>query len=200
MWQPGWEGSVRENGYMYMCSWIPLLSTWNYHNIVNWLYSNIMATHSSILSWRIPWTEEPDGLQSMGLCRVGQDLVTNIFQYKIKSFKKAQDRNISVNSSFCCSVSQSCLTLWNTMDCSMPGFPVLHCLLEFVRTQVHWVDEVIQPSHPLSPLLLLPSIFPNSTRLKIKRFGFVLIPGTQKKWKEQALSPSEPPHLLIGKH
>ena len=35
-----------------------------------------MATHSSILAWRIPWTEEPDGLQSMGLQRVRHDLVT----------------------------------------------------------------------------------------------------------------------------
>ena len=33
-----------------------------------------MATHSSILSWRIPWTEEPDGLQSIGSQRVGRDL------------------------------------------------------------------------------------------------------------------------------
>jgi len=32
-----------------------------------------MATHSSILAWRIPWTEEPDGLQSMGSQSVGQD-------------------------------------------------------------------------------------------------------------------------------
>ena len=32
-----------------------------------------MATHSSILAWRIPWTEEPSGLQSMGLQRVGHD-------------------------------------------------------------------------------------------------------------------------------
>ena len=32
-----------------------------------------MATHSSILAWRIPWTEEPGGLQSMGLLRVGHD-------------------------------------------------------------------------------------------------------------------------------
>ena len=36
-----------------------------------------MATHSSILAWRIPWTEEPGGLQSMGLQRAGQDRVTN---------------------------------------------------------------------------------------------------------------------------
>ena len=35
-----------------------------------------MATHSSILAWRIPWTEEPDGLQSIGLQRIGYDLAT----------------------------------------------------------------------------------------------------------------------------
>ena len=36
-----------------------------------------MATHSSIVAWRIPWTEELGGLQSMGLQRVGNNLVTN---------------------------------------------------------------------------------------------------------------------------
>ena len=35
-----------------------------------------MTTHSSILAWEIPWTEEPDGLQSMGSQRVGGDLAT----------------------------------------------------------------------------------------------------------------------------
>ena len=35
-----------------------------------------MATHSSVLAWRIPWTEEPGGLQSMGSQRVEHDLVT----------------------------------------------------------------------------------------------------------------------------
>ena len=35
-----------------------------------------IATHSSILAWEIPWTEEPGGLQSIGLQRVGQDLMT----------------------------------------------------------------------------------------------------------------------------
>ena len=38
-----------------------------------------IATHSSILAWRIPWTEEPDELQSMGLQRVGHNWVTNAF-------------------------------------------------------------------------------------------------------------------------
>ena len=40
-----------------------------------------MATHSSILAWRIPWTEEPGGLQSMGSQRVGHDWVTNTHTY-----------------------------------------------------------------------------------------------------------------------
>ena len=40
MWQPGWEGSLGENGSMYMYGWVPSLFTWNYYNIVNQLYSN----------------------------------------------------------------------------------------------------------------------------------------------------------------
>ena len=40
-----------------------------------------MATHSSILAWRIPWTEEPGGLQSMGSQRVRHDWVTNTFTF-----------------------------------------------------------------------------------------------------------------------
>ena len=38
-----------------------------------------MATHSSILAWRVPWTEEPGGLQSVGLQRVEHDGATNTF-------------------------------------------------------------------------------------------------------------------------
>ena len=40
-----------------------------------------MATHSSILAWRIPWTEEPGGLQSIGSHRVGRDWATNTFSF-----------------------------------------------------------------------------------------------------------------------
>ena len=42
-----------------------------------------MATHSSILAWRIPWTEEPGGLQSMGLQRIGHDSETKHTTHKI---------------------------------------------------------------------------------------------------------------------
>ena len=47
------------------------------------------------------------------------------------------------------------------MDCSTPGLPVHHQLLEFTQTHVHRVGDAIQPSHPLLPLLLPPSIFPS---------------------------------------
>ena len=40
MWQPGWEWSLGKNRYMYMYIWVHLLVTWNYHNIVYWLYPN----------------------------------------------------------------------------------------------------------------------------------------------------------------
>ena len=50
----------------------------------------------------------------------------------------------------CCLVTKSRPTLWDSMDCSMPGFPVLHCLPEFAQIHVHWVGDAIQPSHLLS--------------------------------------------------
>ena len=70
---------------------------------------------------------------------------------------------ISLSSTFffcCCSVTQSCPTLCNSMDYSIPGFPVLHYLLEFAQTRVHWV----MPSNHVilcHPFLLLLSIFPS---------------------------------------
>ena len=48
------------------------------------------------------------------------------------------------------SVTQSCLTLCDPMDCSTPGFPVHHQLLELTQTHVHHVSDAIQPSHSLS--------------------------------------------------
>ena len=47
-------------------------------------------------------------------------------------------------------VAQSCLTLCDPMNCSTPGLPVHHQLLEFTQTHVHQVNDAIQPSHPLS--------------------------------------------------
>ena len=60
----------------------------------------------------------------------------------------------------CCSVAQLCLPLWDTTDCSTPGSPAHHHLLELAWTHVHWVSDAIQPSPPLSspsPVLMFAS-------------------------------------------
>ena len=65
---------------------------------------------------------------------------------------------------YCCSVAQSSLTCHDLMDCSMPGFPVLHHLWEFAQTHVHWVNDAIQPSISFSvaPFSSCPQSFPAS--------------------------------------
>ena len=55
------------------------------------------------------------------------------------------------------SVAKLFLTRCDTMDCSTPGFPVLHYLPKFAQTHVHWVGDAIL----CHPLLLLPSLFPS---------------------------------------
>ena len=74
------------------------------------------------------------------------------------------------------SVTQSCPTLWDPMDCSTPGLPVHHQLREFTQTHVHWVGDAVQPSHPLLlPLSIFSSIrvFSNESVLHIRwpRYG-----------------------------
>ena len=59
------------------------------------------------------------------------------------------------------SVTQSCPTLCDPTDSSMPGLPVHHQLPEFTQTHVHWVGDAIQPSILFCPLLFPPSIFPS---------------------------------------
>ena len=106
-----------------------------------------MATHSTILAWRIPWTEEPGGLQSMGSERVKR-LSTPMY---------LQNCSSSVQFS---SVTQSCPTLCDSMNRNTPGLPVHHHLPEFTQTHVHQVSDAIQPSHPLSS----PSPAPNPSQ------------------------------------
>ena len=53
--ETGWAGEeFGENGYMYMYGWVPLLSTWNYHNIVNWLLIQLL---SHIWLFSTPWMQ-----------------------------------------------------------------------------------------------------------------------------------------------
>ena len=59
--------------------------------------------------------------------------------------KQVKDQDFSC----CCSVAQLCPTFCDPMDCSMPGFPVLHYLLELAQTHAYWVGDVIQLFRPL---------------------------------------------------
>ena len=92
--------------------------------------------------------------------------------------------------SYCFPATKWCLTLSHCMDCSMPGFPVFHYLLEFSQTHVHWVGDAIQPSHPLSPSSLLAlslfsiRVFPKESGLciwwpKYWRFSFNISPSKE---------------------
>ena len=80
--------------------------------------------------------------------------------------------------------SLSCPALCNPMNCSMPGFPVLHHLPEFAQTHVYWVGDATQPSYPLTlPFFqhsVFPSIrvFPNESALHIRWLNGCLAPST----------------------
>ena len=69
----------------------------------------------------------------------------NIENLKILKYMKMIIMCIQISS-----VTQSCTTQGDLMDCSTPGFPVHHRLPELTQTHVHWVGDAIKPSHPLS--------------------------------------------------
>ena len=90
----------------------------------------------------------------------------------------------------CCSVAQSCLTLCNLMECSTPGFPVLHHLPEFAQTHVQRVGDASNHLILCRPLLPWPSILPcirvysNESALHIRwpkywSFSFSISPSNE---------------------
>ena len=83
--------------------------------------------------------------------------LTEVFPeiYYYQPWMEKQTKNLLNNC--CCSVTKSCPTLCDPMNCSTSGFRVLHYLSEFAQTHVHWVSDAIQLSHlllPPSPLAL----------------------------------------------
>ena len=128
------------------------------------------ATHSSILAWRIQWT-----IQFTGSLRVGHDWATFTSQvlpgkttgvgyhFLLQGIFLTQGSNPGLllgrqilyywatwEALLMLSVySRSGATIWDPMDCSMPGYPVYHQLPELAQTHVHQVNDAIQPSHPL---------------------------------------------------
>ena len=69
--------------------------------------------------------------------------------------KSTVEQPLSDSSRCCyCSAAQSCLTL-RPVNCSLPDLPAHHHLPELTQTRAHWVGDATQPSHPLSPWILL---------------------------------------------
>ena len=77
-------------------------------------------------------------------------------------------------------VTQSCLTFYDPVDCRMPGFPVYHQLPELAQIHVHWVSDAIQKSHPL-PFSSQLQYFPASGAWPMSRFF---------AWGDQGIRPS----------
>ena len=95
---------------------------------------------------------------------------------------------------YVCSVAKLCPTLCNPMDCSMPGFPVLHYLPEFAQTHVHWVCDSFKYLTLCHPLLLLPSIFPSIE--VISNESATSIHVSCFKWRHNFISLG--PHISIA--
>ena len=74
-------------------------------------------------------TYSPEILNLDTITKVKQNEIVHIYQKKKKDYKFVI--------CYCCSVTKLYPTLWDPMDCSMPGFPVLHYLLEFAQIHVH---------------------------------------------------------------
>ena len=79
---------------------------------------------------------------------VPKSLVTKL---KLLVLKKFMQKSIANKICYCCSVTQSCLTLCDPKICGMPGLPVPHHLLNFPQVHVHCIGDAIHPSHPLMP-------------------------------------------------
>ena len=112
---------------------------------MRWLYgiTNLMDM-SSASSGNWWWTGKSGVVQSMG--SKSHSGRYSLFIYIIST------NRIGISSIQFSSVAQLCPTLWNPVDCSMPGLPVNRQFLEFTQTHVHWVGDAIQPSHPLLSL------------------------------------------------
>ena len=88
-------------------------------------------------------------------CEEIETLVYCLWKYKIVQELCKTDwwflKKLNIKLPCCCSVTPSCSTLCNPMDCSMPGLPVRHYLPEFAQVCVYCISDAIQPSHPLMP-------------------------------------------------
>ena len=146
-----------------------------------------MGTHSSILAWRISWTEEPGRLQSMGLQRVGHNWVTNTFGASqvvlVVKKKKKKERKKEIPLSM----------WWWWFSCWVVSITSSQSLLKLMSI------ELVMPSNHLilcCPLLLLPSVIPS---IKVFSNESVLCIRWPKYWSFRfSISPSNEYSGLIS--
>ena len=106
-------------------------------------------THSVRRYWEVPSGSGSQATKPIqGLLSKKPEVFWGAYLWRVKG--KWDSWRKSVPSCVLCSVPKFCPTLCDPMDCSKPGFPVLHHLPEFAQTHVHWVSDAFEPSHPLS--------------------------------------------------
>ena len=101
---------------------------------------------------------------TISLANTSVPLHNYIFFFVVGLFK------ISVSNILCCcySVAKSCLTLRDATDCSTSGSSVFRCLPEFAQIHVHCVGDATHHLILCCPLLLLPSVFPSESAVRIR--------------------------------
>ena len=146
-----WLLNLETPGHTQVVPWLPGLQPW------------LRATPSLLqlfklkiryeLCWVIPSSlGSRHWYSSASVIMSASSQTTYVFVYKVNPEQMCS--NFSGSRQFS-SFSQFCLTLCDPMDCSTPGFPVHHQLLELSQTHVHWVSDAIQPSHLLLSLSTL---------------------------------------------
>jgi len=120
------------------------------------LENSLMASYKAKYTFPIwckilaPWYL-PKGAENL---RLHKNLHMGVYSTFTQNCHNSDAAKMFFSKGCCCSVTQSCPTLCDPVDCSTLGFPVLHYLPEFAQTQVHWVDDAIQSCRSL----LLPSL------------------------------------------
>ena len=109
------------------------------YNIDSFQFSNLCFIPPGKTEWQ-KWTNSLVAIQA--LCH---HLLCILYTVSLILFHR-----IFVLQHQFCSITQSCPTLCDPMNCSTPGLPVHHQLPESTKTHVHWVGDAIQPSYPLS--------------------------------------------------
>ena len=102
------------------------------------------SVHGIIQARILEWVSMAFSRGSLPKCAIPSEPGTSVSSclYRALALKSTLFSSALIFSC-CCSAAQSSLTLCNPMDCSMPGFPIFHCLWEFANTHLPWVSDAI---------------------------------------------------------